>query len=320
MPTSLELPGIPGFQIREFTTSQMPEFIELGAPTCAFMHGRPDSSPDKLRQDFKSFVRDYAFTADSEIHFVQSPEGKYAAQLWLHSIRNVFNRRLEMWIWDLTVGEEFRRRGIGRALLQYAYERAAQKHCAELWLLVSSANDTALRLYESFGLQTSGRLMSVVVLGNESEPARSPISYSAAIRPLCPIDISNLYKLWGSAGLAFKPTGRDREDRLSRHLSSAAPGGWGCFVDGELAAAAIVSDDGRKGWIERLATHLNYRHTGLAKAIVMTARQNLMEREVLVIGALIENGNVASRRLFEACGFISDLNYGYFSYRDDPEA
>jgi len=298
----------------------MPEFIELGAPTCAFMHGRPDSPPDKLRQDFSSFVRDYAFTSDSEIHFVQSPESKYAAQLWLHSIRNVFNRRLEMWIWDLTVSEEFRHRGIGRALLQYARERAAKKNCSELWLLVSSANDTALRLYESFGLRTSGRLMSLLVPEGGLESAQSLSVNNAAIRALSPIDIRSLYKLWESAGLAFKPNGRDREDRLSRHLSSAAPGGWGCFVDGKLAAAAIVSNDGRKGWIERLATHPNHRHTGLAKALVMAARQNLMERGALVIGALIENGNVASRRLFEACEFIPDLNYEYFSYRNNPRA
>ncbi|MDD5088380.1 MAG: GNAT family N-acetyltransferase [bacterium] len=315
MQENSDLPGLPGFRLREFTSAQLAQFTDMGAPTCAFMHCRPDSHPEKFRQDFSSFIRDYAFTSESEIHFVESPEGVYAAQIWLHSIRNVFNRRSEMWIWDLTVGEGFRGKGIGRALLNFARDRAVAKKCAELWLLVSSANSNALRLYESFGLKTSGRLMSMEMPRTCSAGTSVQHDNSSILRPLTPCDSRSLYRLWERAELPYKPSGRDREDRLSRHLSSVHPGGWGCFVENDLAAAALISYDGRKGWIERLATDPNHRRVGLAKAIIMAARQSLIEQGALVIGALIENGNVPSRRLFEACGFIHQTNCGYFTDR-----
>ncbi|MBU0507963.1 GNAT family N-acetyltransferase [bacterium] len=283
------------------------------------MHGRPSVPADKMKQDFSLFVRDYAFTPDSEIYFAESPAGEYAAQIWLHIIRNVFNRQLEMWIWDITVAEPFRRRGIGRALLDFAQSRAQERHCAELWLLVSSANAEALRLYKSEGMRAAGHLMMRGLTDRGLPPAVDMFHQIADIRPLRPSDLTSLYRLWDRASLPYRPHGRDREDQLARHLSAAAPGGWGSFAGETLACAAIVSQDGRKGWIERLATDPDFRRTGLAKAVIAAARQGLKEAGALVIGALIEAENTASIRLFEACDFKHNPNIGYFTWRENPD-
>jgi hypothetical protein len=33
--------NLPGFTLRPFTLNDLADYIELGLPTCAFMHGRP---------------------------------------------------------------------------------------------------------------------------------------------------------------------------------------------------------------------------------------------------------------------------------------
>ncbi|MFZ5434274.1 MAG: GNAT family N-acetyltransferase [Calditrichota bacterium] len=316
----IDLPNQPGFHIKELTSAELPKFIDLGVHTCAFMHGRDDMPAEKMRQYFTAFVRDYAFTADSEIFFIESAHGEYVGQLWLHRVRNVFNRRHELWIWDLTVAEPFRKRGFGRELIQFARTRAVEQGCTELWLLVSSANEIAVRLYESSGLKAAGHLMSVPIAQAVAPSAPEIITKNATLRILTPKDIRDLYNLWEKAGLPYKVRGRDRLDRLARHLSGSCTGGWGCWADGKLVAAAIVSHDGRKGWIERLATDPDYRRTGFGKALIAACLDSLRVQGVPVTGALIGNSNTASRKLFEACGFVCESDYSYYSIRDNPDA
>jgi len=311
--------GLVGFTLRELLPGDVHDFVEVGLPTCAFMHGRPDTPPDRLRRDFASFVRDYAFDGESEVYIVESPEHIIAAQLWLHRTRNRFNRLDELWIWDITVREEFQRRGIGRSLMEFARFRAESKNCAELWLLVSSKNSRAVRLYESVGMSAAGLLMALS-LNNPSDFEKPFIALkSAVVRPLTGGDIHSLYELWTSAGLPFRPHGRDREDRLSTHFSQPMSGGWGAFNRDSLIAAALVSFDRRKGYIERLATRPEHRRTGLAKAVIAACKQTLTEAGALVISALIESDNVASRSLFECCGFVNEPSLCYYSCRENSD-
>jgi ribosomal protein S18 acetylase RimI-like enzyme len=52
---------------------------------------------------------------------------------------------------DLYVDEGARRRGVARALLEAATERALERGCRRMELDVSEANDAGLALYRSFG-------------------------------------------------------------------------------------------------------------------------------------------------------------------------
>jgi predicted GNAT family acetyltransferase len=129
-----------------------------------------------------------------------------------------------------------------------------------------------------------------------------------------------LYDLWSAAGLSFKIHGRDRQDRLSAHFARPETGGWAIERDHKIIACCLTSSDGRKGWIERLATAPEQRRSGLAAVLVAAAKQSLLDSGNLVIGALIENDNTASRLLFEAAGFVRDNDYSYFSFRQSPES
>lgn len=309
----------PGYTLRELNPSDLNDFIELGLPTCAFMHGKPDVPAEKMRRDFASFVRDYAFDGESEVYVVEAPDKTLAAQLWLHSTRNRFNRYDEMWVWDVTVREEHQRKGLGHHLMDVARRRADEKNCAELWLLVSSMNNRAMRVYESVGLRTAGLLMSQMLHPNSDDSANYIAFKTVGLRPLQAEDTELLYGLWAAAGLPCKPRGRDRAERLRRHLSQPSGGGWGAFDGGELIAAALYSFDGRKGFIERLATRPDRRKSGLAKAIVAACSKSLKESGALVVAALIESDNSASRALFESIGFVNHPHLCYYTFRENPD-
>jgi ribosomal protein S18 acetylase RimI-like enzyme len=309
-------PDLPGFILRPFSLDDLPAFVDLGLPTCAFMHGRPDVGEDVMRKRFTSFVKDHAFETDSTIFLVVTPNDRLAGQIWFRKTVNRFNGLRELWVWDLTVDPEFRGRGLGRALLQFAKDSAAEFGDAELWLLVSSRNTRAMNMYGQAGMRSAGQLMVASMSLVPDSDDEIKVNQSV-IRPLCSSDVKSLHKLWKAAGLPFRPAGRDREDRLARHLSGPTTGGWGAFVSDLMVAATLTSNDGRKGWIERLATLPEFRKAGLAKAILTAAVRTLKESGALVIAALIEEENVPSRRLFESVGFVHSPTLCYYSLRDD---
>jgi ribosomal protein S18 acetylase RimI-like enzyme len=64
---------------------------------------------------------------------------------------STFQARPLLNVHDLAVLPEWRRRGVGRALLAAAEDRARQRGCCRLTLEVQDSNRRARRLYERFG-------------------------------------------------------------------------------------------------------------------------------------------------------------------------
>jgi GNAT superfamily N-acetyltransferase len=59
----------------------------------------------------------------------------------------------DCWLEDIFVEPDARGSGLGRALMEAAFERARARGCARVELDVNEANPTALRLYESLGFE-----------------------------------------------------------------------------------------------------------------------------------------------------------------------
>lgn len=57
----------------------------------------------------------------------------------------------EMLLYELGVDEAYRGRGIGRALVAALAERAQQRGCYGMWVLVDADNEGALRTYQAAG-------------------------------------------------------------------------------------------------------------------------------------------------------------------------
>jgi len=139
-------------------------------------------------------------------------------------------------------------------------------------------------------------------------------------RPLAIEDYDALVSLWQRAGLKFKPQGRDSREALSRQLRQGRVTPLGAEKEGRLIGVVMVSHDGRKGWINRLAVEPAYRRRGLGARLIAAAEEELHGQGVEVIAALIEAENEPSLNLFQMEGYLLAREIFYLSKWPGEEA
>lgn len=134
-------------------------------------------------------------------------------------------------------------------------------------------------------------------------------------RHLTSASVQDVLSLWQAAGLPVKQSGRDHPDRLRQEITSYPRNFIGAFDRARLVGVVVATWDGRKGWINRLAVHPEYRRRRVGQALIAEAERELDQRGALIIAALIEPDNDASLKLFENCGFQEYPNIVYVSKR-----
>jgi ribosomal protein S18 acetylase RimI-like enzyme len=140
-----------------------------------------------------------------------------------------------------------------------------------------------------------------------------------AVRTLKEKDLEQVPRVWVEAGLPYRPKGRDSPEGLIEQLRRDPDLFIGAFVGSELVGVAIATDDGRKGWINRLAVLPSHRRKGVARALVERCEQALRERGRGVFSILIEGRNDASERLFLTSGYRDESEIRYYAKRDSEE-
>jgi ribosomal protein S18 acetylase RimI-like enzyme len=133
-------------------------------------------------------------------------------------------------------------------------------------------------------------------------------------------DYPRLIALWEASGLTYKPKGRDSRTAIERQIESGSVILIGTETEGgELVCAILASHNGRKGWLNRLAVHPDYRRQGLAKALIAAAEDALHECGIQITAAQIEPGNEVSLELFIAAGYENWPGMYYVSKRDNDD-
>lgn len=140
------------------------------------------------------------------------------------------------------------------------------------------------------------------------------------LRGLDATDYDALIDLWASAGLPFKPQGRDTRAAFEHQLSQPMSIYLGAFQDNALIGAVLGTHDGRKGWINRLAVHPDHRSRGLGRALVEAVEARLHDGGIEIIAALVEGWNETSFEVFEALGYVRHPDIHYLSKRAGPDA
>jgi len=135
------------------------------------------------------------------------------------------------------------------------------------------------------------------------------------VKRLTADDYHSIVGVWADAGLTYRPGGRDSQERVAREMQRRDTAYFGIDVDNRLAAVAVATYDGRKGWINRVAVVPDHRRIGLAKALVSACERFLSEHGALVIACLIEEWNLPSMDLFNEMGFVCHTDIHYFSKR-----
>jgi ribosomal protein S18 acetylase RimI-like enzyme len=123
------------------------------------------------------------------------------------------------------------------------------------------------------------------------------------IRPLRLADYRELIALFRLCGIDPRTRGRESRSGIAAQLRTASNRYLGAFDGDRLVGAVLGTQDSRKGWINRLAVHPEYRRRGLARRLVRTCERDLRSQGIRMFAALIEPANKASAEVFRSLGY-----------------
>lgn len=132
-------------------------------------------------------------------------------------------------------------------------------------------------------------------------------------------DYDTVLALWREAGLPIKPAGRDSRAQFTAQLASGHQQVIGARIEERLVGVIVATHDGRKGWLNRLAVHPDFRRQGIALALVDEAERALRARGLGIFAALVEEPNDASLALFTTAGYSAHPEIRYLSKRDEAD-
>jgi len=133
-------------------------------------------------------------------------------------------------------------------------------------------------------------------------------------------DYDAIVALWQASGLPTRLNGRDSRDQFERQMDQGTQTVLGVRSDGGLIGVVVATQDGRKGWINRLAVHPDFRRQGAAQQLLRAAEEALEQQGMQVIAALIEDWNTASLALFERANYVVHDDIHYVTKRSSHDA
>ncbi len=141
---------------------------------------------------------------------------------------------------------------------------------------------------------------------------------------ICEVGVAaydQIISLWQEAGLSYRPHGRDSREAFAAQLSSGCQHVLAAFLPGgtQMVGVIVITDDSRKGWLNRIAVAPAYRRRGLAKQLISAAEALLRAKGIRIWAALIEDWNQASLALFRSGGYHVHDDITYVSKRESPD-
>ena len=132
-------------------------------------------------------------------------------------------------------------------------------------------------------------------------------------------DYESVIALWEEAGIHYRPNGRENPQRMAKELKS----GQAIFLVAEankkIVGVVLGTNDGRKGWINRLAVAKEFRRQNVASELAAAVENRLNELGIEVIACLIEPENSVSRIFFSKLGYTK-APVEYFSKKKFPDS
>ncbi|MFP4050520.1 MAG: GNAT family N-acetyltransferase [Thermoplasmata archaeon] len=131
-------------------------------------------------------------------------------------------------------------------------------------------------------------------------------------------EYEDILDLWDECDLPYKPEGRDTREKIANEIRKQPEYWIGAYDDQTLVGIIVGTDDGRKGWINRLAVDEKYRGKGIGTKLVKLLEQEFEDNGFKIWAALIEPDNPEAMEFFEKKGF-EDLDIKYYSKRESDK-
>lgn len=128
-----------------------------------------------------------------------------------------------------------------------------------------------------------------------------------------------LINIWEKAGLPYKPKGRDSEESIEKEVKLDYNQFLFAVHKGEYIGAILVTHDGRKGWINRVAVLPEFRNRGIARKLVDAGEKWLDSQGIGIYACQIEAYNTESVEVFKRMGYIPFEDMHYLTKRKFPE-
>lgn len=133
-------------------------------------------------------------------------------------------------------------------------------------------------------------------------------------------DYDAILALWQASGLSIRPNGRDSRAAFRAQLATGVQQVFGARAGDALVGVVIATHDGRKGWLNRLAVHPDFRRQGIALDLIDAAERALQAEGLHVVAALVEGSNLPSESLLAEAGYTAHPEIRYYSKRDSADA
>ena len=139
------------------------------------------------------------------------------------------------------------------------------------------------------------------------------------IREASQQDIETIIRIWQNAELTYKPIGRDTKENLHSQLLLPQICVFIAAIKCEDVATIMVSHDGRKGWLNRLAVLKKYRNKGIAQKLIAHSEKWLARNGIEIYATLIDDPNDPSINLFMKAGYAKHNDIVYFTKKKHQE-
>ena len=153
--------------IRKATSNDVSQIVPLLDDT-AKIHTeiRPDVFKSKTIKEIKNNLEEMMLDENNII--LLSEDNQIINGIIICKIRNIENHinlknAKVLWISEICVNKEYRRNGIGSALIEKAKEIARENNCVRLELNCWELNKDTIKFYESVGLTTQRRVMEIKI-------------------------------------------------------------------------------------------------------------------------------------------------------------
>lgn len=124
------------------------------------------------------------------------------------------------------------------------------------------------------------------------------------LRVCCLADHAAMGALWAICGL--HPSRSDTVEGLARKLARDPELFLVAEAGNEIIGTVLGSYDGRRGWINRLAVHPDYRGQGLADRLMAEVEQRLVAIGCDKVNLLIEPDNAEVQAYYTRLGYSID--------------